>query len=174
MNGEGYRTVLIDPPWLERGGGKTYKRGADRHYPLMGKHRMLRTIILCEHFASIAENSHMYLWVTNNFLADGLWLMGALHYRYVTNFCWAKKRIGLGQYFRGQHELCLFGTRGKKPTEPRTERKDLPSLICAAKSTHSKKPEESYQLIENRSKGPYLELFARRKRDGWTVWGNEA
>lgn len=169
---EPFQTVLIDPPWLERGGGKI-KRGADRHYPILKTKAILPVILNCKHWSDIANNSHLYMWTTNNFLADALWLMDALDYRYVTNVVWVKKKIGLGQYFRGQHELLLFGTRGKKPTQPRTERKDLPSVIHAPKGRHSAKPEGSYELIQSRSKGPYLELFSRTLREGWVTWGNE-
>ena len=167
-----FRTILMDPPWHERGGGKI-KRGADKHYPLLKTKEILPVVFQCEHWKSIAPNSHLFMWVTNNFLADGLWLMDALNYRYVTNLVWMKEKIGLGQYFRGQHEILLFGTRGRKPTEPRTERKDIPSVIQARKGRHSAKPEESYTIIEERSRGPYLELFSRNNREGWTRWGNE-
>jgi len=168
-----YTTVLMDPPWNERGAGK-YKRGADRYYPLMGRNDILRTILRCEFWDGIAPNAHMYLWVTNTFLPDGLWLMDALGFKYKSNFVRAKEgNIGLGQYFRGQHELCLFGTKGRRPTEPRTERRNLSSLVCAPRGAHSEKPQPSYELIEARSKGPYLELFARQSRPGWTAWGNE-
>lgn len=167
-----FQTILMDPPWLERGGGKI-KRGANRHYPLLKTKDMLPVILRCSHWREIAEHSHLYMWTTNTFLKDALWLMDALDYRYVTNVVWVKDRVGLGQYFRGQHELLLFGTRGIKPTAPRTERRDLPSVISSPRGKHSAKPQESYDLIENRSKGPYLELFSRSPRSGWTAWGNE-
>ena len=114
------------------------------------------------------------MWVTNNCLPDGLWLMEALNFRYKTNFVWTKAGAqGLGQYFRGMHELCLFGTKGKRPTEPRTEARNIGSHIDVPRGTHSQKPEASYDVIERRSHGPYLELFARDYRAGWSCWGNE-
>jgi N6-adenosine-specific RNA methylase IME4 len=168
-----FSTVVIDPPWNERGGGHI-KRGADRHYPLMKTHDIIKTIYRCEYWDQIEENAHLYMWVTNNFLEDGLFVMKALGFRYVTNFVWVKEKIGLGQYFRGQHEICLFGTRGTKPTAPRTESKSVPSILKAKKTKHSAKPETSYNLIEQRSKGHYLEIFARAERgEDWVVWGNE-
>jgi N6-adenosine-specific RNA methylase IME4 len=168
-----YRTVLMDPPWNEQGGGKV-KRGADRHYPLMKRHGILEAVLCCPLWQGVADNAHLYMWVTNNFLEDGLWLMDALNFRYKTNFVWTKAGAqGLGQYFRGMHELCLFGTKGKKPTEPRTEARNIGSHLDAPRRAHSQKPEASYNLIERRSKGPYLELFARDRRDGWATWGNE-
>lgn len=171
---EPFRTVVIDPPWLESGGGKC-KRGADRHYPLMKWPAIVRTICTCPHWGELAENVHMYMWATNNHLCDALRVVEALGFRYVTNIVWTKDRVGLGQYFRGQHELLLFATRGKRPTEPRTEAKNIPSVICAPRRAHSQKPEEAFDMIERRSHGRYLEMFARARRGcvQWTEWGNE-
>ena len=100
------RTIVADPPWLERGGGQC-KRGADRHYPLMPTDaiiKLMREVL----FMRVEPHAHLYLWVTNNFLPDGLLVGKALGFRYVTNLCWVKDRAGLGQYWRGQHELLLF------------------------------------------------------------------
>jgi len=167
-----FRTVMLDPPWNERGGGKI-KRGADKHYKLMSTPDIIKTIYQCEYWNRVHDVAHMYLWVTNNFLQDGLQVMSALGFRYVTNFVWVKDKIGLGQYFRGQHELCLLGTRGVGAAKLRTTRKNLPSVLVAPRGAHSCKPGESYDLIENRSQGPYLEIFGRTHRQNWTVWGNE-
>lgn len=169
----------MDPPWAERGSGRI-KRGAQRHYRVMGKTR-IRDAILHSGCWRPSTNSHLYLWVTNNKLPDGLWLMGELGFRYVTNVAWHKPRYGIGQYFRGQHELMLFGVRGDGYA-CRTVRKDLPSSICADhvrneknQRVHSAKPPEFYRLIEARSVGPRVEFFARGKaRRGWTVWGDQA
>lgn len=170
--GTKFKTVLLDPPWNERGGGKI-KRGADKHYPLLSTPDIIKTIYQCEHWNNVHNVAHMYLWVTNKFLQDGLQVMSALGFRYVTNFVWVKDRIGLGQYFRGQHEICLLGTRGLGAAKLRTNRKNLPSVLLAPRSAHSSKPDESFDLIENRSEGPYLEIFSRQKRKNWIVWGNE-
>jgi N6-adenosine-specific RNA methylase IME4 len=169
-----YSTIVADPPWMERGGG-AIKRGADRHYPLLHEDEILSTILQAPVWRP-DDNAHLYLWVTNNFLPSGLRIMDGLGFRYVTNVVWVKDRPGLGQYFRGQHELLLFGVRKRapKPTVHRTDRKDLKSAVFAPRERHSAKPPYSYDLIEARSKGPYLELFARRSRPGWDVWGNEA
>lgn len=169
------RTVLMDPPWLERGGGKI-KRGADRHYPLMKTRDMPALITGADEWQQVSLGAaHLWMWVTNNFLKDGLWLMEQLGFRYITNVAWVKMRngklqIGLGQYLRGSHELLLFGRRGStmKPA------KAPPSVIIAERGRHSAKPPESYELIEQVSPGGYLEYFARSQRDGWTAWGNEA
>lgn len=167
-----YQTILIDPPWNETGGGKI-KRGADRHYPLMKTHDIIRTILNVDQWKGISDHAHLYLWVTNNFLEDGLFLMKAIGFKYKTNIVWTKDRMGLGQYFRGQHEICLFGTKGTRPTQPRTDDRSISSLVSAPRGKHSKKPEVFYDLIERRSHGPYLEMFARSKRIGWSSWGNE-
>ena len=167
-----YRTLLMDPPWNETGGGKI-KRGADRHYPLIKPKDMLPTIIAgINEKGRIADDAHCYMWVTNNFLKDGLQLMEDLGFRYITNIVWVKDRFGLGQYFRGQHELMLFGVKGK------FHRNKIPDSSCASvihakRRKHSQKPVDQYTRVESISAGPYLEMFARSNRDGWDVWGND-
>lgn len=176
-SGTRFGAILCDPPWAEHGGGKC-KRGADRHYPLLPTRDIPRVMLMAPEWRP-ADDSHLYMWVTNNFLPDGLWCMGQLGFRYVTNLCWVKDRAGLGQYWRGQHELMLFGVRGSG-LEARTDRRDLttvvdePSLYGAPRGQHSAKPELFHDLIEQRSRGPYLEMFARQPRVGWTLWGNQA
>jgi len=172
-----YSTVVADPPWPESGGGRV-KRGADRHYPLMtvaGIEALMRSTL----DGLVAPDAHLYLWVTNSFLPSGLRVMDYCGFRYVTNIAWVKPRIGIGQYFRGQHELCLFGVRGKG-FAARTSSRSLPSVLVAdhrkteaGGRLHSGKPEEFYRLVEARSFGPRLELFARRRRDGWSVAGDD-
>lgn len=165
-----YPTILMDPPWNERGGGKI-KRGADKHYPLV-KTEDMPSVIYQSGVWYPATDCHLYMWATNSFLADAIWLMGAMGFKYKTNVVWTKDRIGLGQYFRGQHELLLFGVRGsgfKVKTDDRT----LRSWVHAVRGPHSTKPPAFYDLIEARSTGPYLEMFARNTRDGWDSWGNE-
>ena len=165
-----FSCILMDPPWQERGGGKI-KRGADRHYPLVPS-RQLPLVILGSGVFRPAQDCHLWMWSTNNFLPDALWLMSALGFRYVTNAVWVKDRIGLGQYFRGQHELLLLGVQGSGPAV-RTAARDLPSVVFAPRTKHSAKPTEAYELIEARSMGPRLEMFARHPRSGWACWGND-
>lgn len=103
-----YKTIYADPPWNETGGGKI-KRGADKHYPLM---RTKDIIAFADEVNSYADdNCHLYLWVTNNHLKDGLEVMEAWGFRYVTMITWMKDRFGLGQYYRGLTEHCLFGVK---------------------------------------------------------------
>lgn len=162
-----YKTIYADPPWSESGGGRI-KRGADRHYNLMKTKEIiaLKRMVL----DLSADNSHLYLWVTNNFLKDGLHVMEEWGFRYITNICWAKPSFGLGQYFRGQHELCLFGVRGRLLSQAKP--KNVPSLIFAEKGIHSQKPPKMYEYIERTSPPPRIELFARNKRKDWDTWGN--
>jgi N6-adenosine-specific RNA methylase IME4 len=94
MESKKYQIIYADPPWMERGGGEC-KRGADRHYPLMPT----KAICSMNIHSISAPNAHLYLWVTNNFLEDGLKVMRHWGFRYVTMITWVKDRQGLGQYF---------------------------------------------------------------------------
>lgn len=161
---DGFCTNLLDPPWQEKGGGG---RGAQNHYPLMPLHDIIATVYRCPQW-NPAKNSHGWIWVTDNFLDDGMFLMRALGFKYKRTFVWVKPSIGIGYYGRGQHELLLFGVRGKLPPL-----RAVSSVVEGPKREHSRKPEESYATIEAISPGPRLEIFARRERPGWTPWGNE-
>ncbi len=163
-----YKTLYADPPWNERGGGKV-KRGADKHYNLMKSNDIL-TYFKTQIFPLLDDDCHFYLWVTNNFLEDGLELMRQMGFVYKTNIVWVKNHIGLGQYFRGIHEICLFGTRGKFTSNSNKES----TMICSKKGKHSRKPHGMYSKIEAVSDSPRLEVFARDKREGWDVFGDES
>jgi N6-adenosine-specific RNA methylase IME4 len=167
-----YSVLLLDPPWQERGGGRI-KRGADRHYSVMSTAR-IETLLVDEWRIPerMLDPSVCFMWVTNNFLIDGLRVMNAMGFRYVTNLVWTKDRFGLGYYFRGQHELCLFGVRGKWG-RPRGTSSTLLGGGLLPRRKHSQKPDEMAEMIEDRFDGPYLELFARREREGWDCWGDQ-
>jgi N6-adenosine-specific RNA methylase IME4 len=168
-----YGTILADPPWPESGGGQC-KRGADRHYPLMKVDAILGMQFDVRRLA--AENCHLYLWVTNNFLQDGFAVMDAWGFSYITMITWAKEgNPGLGQYFRGMTEHVLFGRKGQPPyrTKPDGKRAQGTTLFSAPRGKHSEKPSRIHEWAEIVSHGPYLELFARERRSGWDVWGNE-
>ena len=166
-----YKTIYADPAWSEVGGGRI-KRGADKHYSVM---KTKDIIVMKDLVGKVSDdNCHLYLWVTNNFMKDGLDVMKEWGFRYVTMITWAKDRFGLGQYFRGQTEHCLFGVKGRLPYKIIDgKRQQSTTLIIAKRQKHSKKPNEMYEYIEKVSYGNYLELFARNKRDGWDSWGNE-
>jgi ParB/RepB/Spo0J family partition protein len=119
-----------------------------------------------------ATNSILFLWATNPLLREALQVMKAWGFEYKTNMVWVKNGLGVGHFFRGDHELLLVGKRGDIPP-PMTPRS---SVLNATKNGHSRKPTEAYSIIEtmypNRK---YLELFARGEaRLGWTIWGKEA
>jgi N6-adenosine-specific RNA methylase IME4 len=122
----------------------------------------------------VADNAHLYLWVTNLKLheARAFEIVEAWGFRYVTMLTWHKLGApGMGWYFRGDTEHVLFGVRGKAPIEPAIRESNH---FAARRGDHSAKPDRFYELVERVSPGPYLELFARRRRYGWDVWGNEA
>lgn len=164
-----YKTIYADPAWAEVGGGQI-KRGADKHYPVMRTKDIMALPV-----AQIAEdNAHLYLWVTNNFLRDGLKVMEAWGFEYKTTITWLKDRIGLGQYFRGQTEHCLFGVRGVLPYKVIDgKRAQGTTGFYAVRKAHSAKPAQMRSMIERVSYAPRMELFARERHEGWDVWGNE-
>lgn len=164
-----YKTIYADPPWMERGGGKI-KRGADRHYNLMKTKDIISLPI-----SDIAdENCHLYLWVTNNFLKDGLKVMETWGFRYITTITWMKDKMGLGQYFRGMTEHCLFGVKGKLPYKIIDgKRQQGRTGFIAERGEHSEKPQEMRKMIELVSYEPFIELFARQAFPNWDGWGDE-
>ena len=168
-----YKTIYADPPWNESGGGKI-KRGADAHYTLM---KTKDIIAMKNEVAEYTdENCHLYLWVTNNHLQDGLDVMREWGFRYVTTITWMKDRQGLGQYYRGLTEHCLFGVKGMLPykiDEISGKRMQGLTGFIAPRNKHSEKPEEMRTMIERVSYEPRLEMFARRYTNGWDVIGDE-
>jgi N6-adenosine-specific RNA methylase IME4 len=118
-----YRTIYADPPWNERGGGRIV-RGAQRHYPLMKTREICKLIVDGQHASKLAENNaHLYLWVTNNKVPDGLQVVEAWGFEYKTIITWGKDKFGLGQYYRGQTEQVLFAVRGVLPYRTREDGK---------------------------------------------------
>lgn len=171
-----YATILADPPWQfqNRTGKMAPEHKRLLRYPTMEMQEILQLPI----GRLAAAQSHLYLWVPNALLAEGLEVMRAWGFTYKTNLVWYKIRKdggpdgrGVGFYFRNVTELVLFGVRGSMRTlKPgRTQ----VNLFSTRKREHSRKPDEIYQLIESCSPGPYLELFARFPHEGWSQWGNE-
>ena len=170
-----YKTLYADPPWWEQGGGKI-KRGADRHYELMKTNDIKKYLYENDIASRLGANAHLYLWTTNNFLADALDVMEYWRFRYVTTITWFKQgNVGLGQYFRDVTEHCLFGVRGTLPYKisPDGKRQQGMTGFIAPRDIHSAKPEQMRQMIETVSYPPYLELFARQRYDGWDSIGKE-
>lgn len=182
MNDKRYKTILADPPWPEVGGTPKCeswggsKRGADQHYPVM----RVDEIAAIPVYRWARRDAHLWLWTTDQFLHDALHVLGRWGFRYVRTMIWHKKKggktqIGLGQYLRGAHEICLFGVRGSLPyaRDDQGKRITIPSVFEAGTTAHSAKPERSYEIIEKVSPGPRLELFAREARPGWDAMGEE-
>jgi N6-adenosine-specific RNA methylase IME4 len=174
---EGWPTLLADPPWrfINRTG-----KVAPEHRRLDRYDTMTVKEICSVPVAEVAADcAHLYLWVPNALLPEGLQVMESWGFRYVSNLVWAKRRKdggpdgrGVGFYFRNVTELILFGVRGSMRTLPPGRRQV--NIIETRKREHSRKPDEVYEIIESCSPGPYLELFARYPRPGWAGWGDEA
>jgi len=173
-----FGTILIDPPWqFQNRTGKV----APEHRRLSRYGTMTLAQIKALAIAKVAaETSHLYLWVPNALLPDGLAVMEAWGFKYKTNLVWRKIRKdggsdgrGVGFYFRNVTEMLLFGVRGKNARTLAPGRRQV-NYLESRKREHSRKPDEQYAIIETCSSGPYLELFARGQRNGWVSWGNEA
>lgn len=173
-----FGTVLADPPW----------RFTNRTGKVAPEHRRLaryRTMSVGE-IAQLpvgdflSDTAHCYLWVPNALLPEGLTVLEQWGFRYKTNLVWHKVRKdggsdgrGVGFYFRNVTEILLFGVRGKNARTLDPGRRQV-NLFASRKREHSRKPDEQYAIMEACSHGPFLELFGRGTREGWTVWGEEA
>ena len=176
--GKKYRTIYADPPWqFQNRTGKV----APEHKRLTRYSTMtldeIKRLPVCE----VADSkSHLYLWVPNALLPEGLEVMKAWGFSYKTNIIWEKIRKdgmpdgrGVGFYFRNVTEILLFGIRGDKNRTLDAGRSQV-NLIRSMKREHSRKPDEFIPMIESCSLGPYLEIFARGDREGWDMWGDQA
>lgn len=173
-----FKTILADPPWqFQNRTGKI----APEHKRLSRYGTMnLADIKALPVEQAAAETSHLYLWVPNALLPEGLAVMQAWGFNYKSNIVWQKIRKdggpdgrGVGFYFRNVTELLLFGVRGKNARTLQPGRTQV-NILSTRKREHSRKPDEQYELIQDCSPGPYLELFARGERPNWAIWGNQA
>ena len=177
-DGRRFGAILADPPWQFQ--NKTGKV-APEHRRLSRYATLTLDDIKQLPVAQVAADvAHLYLWVPNALLPEGLAVMQAWGFRYKSNLVWHKVRKdggsdgrGVGFYFRNVTELVLFGVRGRNARTLAAGRRQV-NYLSSRKREHSRKPDELYPLIEACSPGPYLELFARGVRDGWTEWGNQA
>lgn len=163
-----YGAILADPPWrFETRGAGGKGRSAESHYPTMtlGEIEAMPVLDLA------ADDSALFLWVTSDMLLEAAGLMAAWGFELKsTAFIWVKQGApGLGYWTRKGAEICLLGTRGS----PKRLNADVAEVIHAPRREHSQKPEEAYARIERLVAGPYLDLFGRKPREGWTVWGND-
>ncbi|MCB2113002.1 MAG: MT-A70 family methyltransferase [Parvularculaceae bacterium] len=178
LAGRSYRTVLADPPWQFQ--NRTGKM-APEHKRLSRYGTMsLPEIQALPVSRLVAETAHLYLWVPNALLPEGIQTLQAWGFNYKSNIVWHKIRKdggsdgrGVGFYFRNVTELVLFGVRGKNARTLAAGRRQV-NFLATRKREHSRKPDELYEIIEACSPGPYLELFARGARKEWDVWGNQA
>lgn len=172
-----YGTILADPPWQFK--NRTGKVAPEHRRLSRYATLSLQEIKEIPVWLVSKEPSHLYLWVPNALLREGLSVMEAWGYEYKTNIIWHKVRKdgepdgrGVGFYFRNTTEIILFGVRGKLRTL--TRGRTQVNVLKTQKREHSRKPDELYDIIEACSPGPYLELFARGPRDGWDQWGDQA
>jgi N6-adenosine-specific RNA methylase IME4 len=160
MSNKRYATILADPPW-------THQQIGTRPPP----YPLLSTTAICALPVTdlAASDAHVWMWVTNASVFAGKQVLEAWGFQYRSMLTWIKPRFGMGPYLRNQTEHLLFGVRGKAPMQFHGQG----TWLYAPVLEHSRKPAEQYAVIERCSPGPYLELFARRPRPGWHVWGNE-
>ncbi len=173
-----FGTVLADPPWrfTNRTGKVAPEHRRLARYPTLTVSEIC-SLPVANH---LADRAHCYLWVPNALLPWGLQVLEAWGFDYKANLVWHKVRKdggsdgrGVGFYFRNVTEIVLFGTRGRNARTLAAGRRQV-NMIQTRKREHSRKPDEQYQIIEECSWGPYLELFGRGTRKNWTVWGNQA
>jgi len=173
-----FATVLADPPWQfqNRTGKMAPEHKRLSRYPTM----TLQEIKNLPVESIVKDTSHLYLWVPNALLPDGLQVMEHWGFTYKSNLIWYKvrkdggpDRKGVGFYFRNVTEVILFGVRGTKARTLQPGRSQE-NIISTRKREHSRKPDEQYDLIESCSPGPFIELFARGPRKNWFVWGNQS
>jgi N6-adenosine-specific RNA methylase IME4 len=173
-----FGTLLADPPWqfINRTGKVAPEHRRLNRYGTMTIDEIAALPVACAARAA----AHLYLWVPNALLPEGLRVLSAWGFAYKSNIVWHKLRKdggsdgrGVGFYFRNVTELLLFGVRGHNARTRELGRTQV-NYIGTRKREHSRKPDEQYPLIEGCSPGPYLELFARGARPGWTTWGDQA
>lgn len=177
-NGQKFATIYADPPWRfqNRTGKVAPENKKLNRYETMD----LEAIKAMPVSEIAADKSHLYLWVPNALLPDGLEVMKAWGFEYKGNIVWEKVRKdgqpdgrGVGFYFRNVTELLLFGIKGDNNRTLAPARSQV-NLIRTMKREHSRKPDEIIPVIEACSPGPFIELFARGDRAGWAMWGNQA
>ena len=163
-----FQTIVIDPAWDFREEGDHDPFGRSRpDYHVMPFEQIEALPI-----NKIADdNCHLYLWITNRSLPKGFRLLDVWGFRYITCLTWVKPSFGMGNYFRGQTEQILFGVKGSQDLK----RHDVGTCFNAPRGEkHSAKPDEFYSLVETCSYAPYIDIFGRKERTGWTVWGENA
>jgi N6-adenosine-specific RNA methylase IME4 len=161
-----YEVIYADPPW-RYDFSETKVRDIENQYPTMDLESIKALKI------PSSDNSVLFLWATAPKLPEAFEVMEAWGFSYKTCSVWDKEKIGMGYWFRGQHELLLVGTKGQVSPPPPQARES--SVYRESRGEHSAKPKRYYEMIESMFPGKaYLELFARSKHsDDWEVWGNQ-
>ena len=160
-----FQTIVIDPPWDHGDEGDINQFGRTKpEYATMPIDDIAKLPI-----DKISDdNCHLYLWVTNRSLPKAFSLIEKWGFRYITCLTWIKPSFGIGNYFRGSTEQVLFAIKGSQPLK----RKDACTHFCADRGKgHSAKPDKFYTLVESCSYAPFIDVFGRKERDGWSVWG---
>lgn len=180
-----YRTIVADPPWRYSATSEA-KPQAGRSSRMVEGHYQTMSVeeIAALPVAELAhESAHLYLWVTNPRIygnqkdsgGRGMMPIDIVHawgFEYTTLLTWVKTGApGMGFYFRGMTEHCIFATRKKCPIPAEIRESNV---ITAPRGRHSEKPDAFMDMVERVSPGPYLELFSRRARFGWDTWGDQA
>ena len=160
-----YQIIYADPPW-QYNFSKSDSRQIENQYPTMAVEDIKKLVIPSD------VNSVLYLWATAPKLLEALEVMKAWGFTYKTHAIWDKEIIGMGYWFRGQHELLLVGVKGK--LSPPEQSLRVASVIKVHRTTHSSKPRIVMDLIESwYPTQTKIEIFSRCKRLGWDSWGNE-
>lgn len=164
--------LVADPPWQFGDKLPGPGRGAAKHY------QTLSVAELCAFdLPALANDAYLFLWRVSAMQAEALDVIRAWGFTLKTEFVWCKRTatgkrwFGMGRTLRAEHETCLVATRGKPKVLNRSTRSTFEAAVPDGR--HSAKPEEFFDLIESLVPGPYVELFARRVRPGWTCLGND-
>lgn len=163
LKGQKFGCIYMDPPWSYD--NQSTRAATGNHYESMSVEQL--SLLPIDDLA--AEKCHLHLWVTNAYLLEGMKLMQDWGFHFKSTFVWVKPQIGMGNYWRNSHEIMLLGIRGGQRAIARDQR----SWLECSRGEHSAKPEQVRRAIEQLSPGPYLELFGRGTRKGWTVFGNQ-
>ena len=156
-----YQVLVIDPPWPYSNRSQDPSHRAKNPYASMSLEELAKLPI------PAAPDSILWLWATNAFLPEAFGLLATWGFEYKTTLTWAKDKIGLGDWLRGQTEHCLLAVKGSYRVTPGA----ASTLLSAKAGAHSEKPAEFYALVEKLCPGNRLEMFARDRRDGWDGWG---
>ena len=168
--------LYADPPWQYQNTSESYRGRIERHYPTMPFEMIAEQEVQGRPIADLAaDDAVLFLWATPPKMEEALYVLNQWGFSYVTNMIWDKERIGMGYWFRQQHEMLFVGRKGNIPVPPPEARQR--SVLRSPRQAHSQKPEAVAHYLEAMypmlTQEHRIELYARQPREGWTVWGNE-